>query len=281
MRNSWIYGVCLAFLLTGCVAAQSSGVPQAGQDAPAVLSDAPSASGANVFNPYMHEKLPNTRKLSAEGSKMLSSLGGRAQSIEGEAAYRRHWREEMYPVVHGGRTAPHEVLVLLDYANPRSEKVWNSVADASRSIPAANGKVVLFGNSSETYGTDLVGFGVWLSYSRPGQAMRWIGHSLARWNAVKAQQKSHGGAKRFDNEYDATATSSDYPMIYSYLTQVTPPVTENELSLSRYCYEAGNVNMYQTVQLCRYYGVKQLPAVIVDGKVLSDVSAQKILEAMK
>ena len=111
--------------------------------------------------------------------------------------------------------------------------------------------------------------------------MRWIGHSLARWNAVKAQQKSHGGAKRFDNEYDATATSSDYPRIYSYLTQVTPPVTENELSLSRYCYEAGNVNMYQTVQLCRYYGVKQLPAVIVDGKVLTDVSAQKILEAMK
>ena len=51
--------------------------------------------------------------------------------------------------------------------------------------------------------------------------------------------------------------------------------------MAKYCYNAGNVNMYQTVQLCRYYGVKSLPAVVVDGKVLGQVSAKAIVDAMK
>ena len=55
----------------------------------------------------------------------------------------------------------------------------------------------------------------------------------------------------------------------------------DELAVAKYCYNAGNVNMYQTVQLCRYYGVKSLPAVVVDGKVLGQISAKAIVNAMK
>ena len=49
-----------------------------------------------------------------------------------------------------------------------------------------------------------------------------------------------------------------------------------------YCYDAGNVNMYQAAQLSRYYGVKTLPAVIVDGRLLQDdPDADDILSALK
>lgn len=51
--------------------------------------------------------------------------------------------------------------------------------------------------------------------------------------------------------------------------------------MAKYCYDAGNVNLYQTVQLCRYYGIKTLPAVVVDGKPLATVSAKSILNALK
>ncbi len=55
----------------------------------------------------------------------------------------------------------------------------------------------------------------------------------------------------------------------------------DELDVARYCYDAGNVNMYQTTQLCRYYGVNELPAVIVDGRPLGKVSADAILKALR
>ena len=52
--------------------------------------------------------------------------------------------------------------------------------------------------------------------------------------------------------------------------------------MARYCYDAGNVNMYQAAQLSRYYGVKTLPAVIVDGRLLQDdPDADDILSALK
>ena len=58
---------------------------------------------------------------------MLQKMGGRATSIEGEAAYRPQWKQELYPVLFGDPKAPHEVLVLLDFASPQSEKVWHDV----------------------------------------------------------------------------------------------------------------------------------------------------------
>ena len=51
--------------------------------------------------------------------------------------------------------------------------------------------------------------------------------------------------------------------------------------MARYCYNAGNVNMYQAVQISRYYGVKRIPAVIVDGRVLASPSAQDIVSALR
>ena len=48
-----------------------------------------------------------------------------------------------------------------------------------------------------------------------------------------------------------------------------------------YAYEAGNVNMFQTGQAKRYYGVKSLPAVVVDGRVMDQPSADAIVKAVQ
>lgn len=50
----------------------------------------------------------------------------------------------------------------------------------------------------------------------------------------------------FNNEYDATVQSADYPIHYSYMARLRPPVSANqELAVAKYCYNAGNVNLYQ------------------------------------
>ena len=54
-----------------------------------------------------------------------------------------------------------------------------------------------------------------------------------------------------------------------------------ELSVAKYCYDAGNVNLYQAEQISKYYGIKALPAVVVDGQHLSSVSAGSILKALQ
>ena len=45
--------------------------------------------------------------------------------------------------------------------------------------------------------------------------------------------------------------------------------------------QAGNVNMFQTGQAKRYYGVKSLPAVVVDGRVMDQPSADAIVKAVQ
>jgi hypothetical protein len=241
------------------------------------------AGEVNAFNPYINTVLPSTRQAFSDNAEMLRQMGADAHRIENEAAYRRHWREELYPVVFGDARAPHEILILLDFAEPLSEKAWQAVVTATRSLSPTQTKVVVFGNSKEKYGTDLMGFAIWLSYSHKTEVMPWLGHSLARWNAIKAGQKHlKGRAVPFDNEYDATLSPGDYPMIYSYVEKMRPRVPLNEeQALSRYCYEAGNVNLYQATQVSEYYEVKALPAVIVDGRHLDAPSAETIILALK
>ncbi|WP_022655138.1 hypothetical protein [uncultured Desulfovibrio sp.] len=289
MRGLLVSTMLLGLLLSGCGAvgpgetagSADRGVPSAaGTDA--ALSSSTPGGGANAFNPYLRERLPNTRMMSAEAAQMLGKLGAHTQSIEGEAAYREHWRQELYPVVFGDPRASHEILVLLDFSAPQSEKVWQAVVEASRSLSPQQCKIVIFGNSRENYGTDLLGLAIWISYSRPGQAMPYLSYALERWNVVKAKQKHSGGVRPFTNEYDATAMATDFPIHYGYLTRLRPPVpAKNELPVAKYCYDAGNVNMYQTVQLCRYYGVKSLPAVVADGKVLEQINTRAIVSAVK
>lgn len=277
MRHFLLPLCVLACMMFGCGA--SGGAPTDGQVA---LSASEPGGGTNAFNPYMRDKLPNTRQTTSEGQQMLGHLGGRAQSIESEAAHRKNWRDEIYPVVFGDRKAPHEIIVVLDFSNPESQRIWQDVVQASKSLTPSQCKIVVFGRSKENYGTDLMGLAIWIAHSRPGQAMPYLTYALARWNEVKAQQKSSGVVKKFTNEYDATAKSTDYPIHYAYFSRLNPPLPANqELAVAKYCYDAGNVNMYQAVQVCEYYGVSKVPAVIVDGKPLGKVSADAILAALK
>lgn len=284
MRGRLVPVLMMTLTLLGCAAGGSgSGQEAAGAASDQVaLSDAAPGGGANAFNPHMQAKLPNTREHTAEGQQMLGAMGGGVPTIEGEAAHRRNWREEIYPVVFGERTAPHEILVLLNFSNPGSAEVWKAVTTASRSLSPQQCKIVVFGNSTENYGTDLIGLAIWIAHSRPGQAMPYLTYALNRWNEVKAAQRRAGNVKTFKNEYDATARATDYPIHYAYLSHLKPPVpASDELNVAKYCYNAGNVNMYQTTQICQYYGVSGLPAVIVDGRVLGRVSAEAILKALK
>lgn len=270
MKKLWMPVILLATLLFGCGAGQNGSL------------DMGEAGGkANDFNPYMREKLPNTRHISLDGSKMLGQIGGSAQSIEGEARHRKNWREEIYPVVFGNRKAPHEIIVVLNFSEPECERLWQAVTEAAKSLKPADCKIVIYGKSDETYGIDLTGMAIWLAHSRKGQAMPWITYALSRWNAAKDAQKSAGKVKKFSNEYDAVPTPQDFPILQGYLSRVNPPVpASQELALARYCYDAGNVNMYQATQICKYYGATSLPAVIVDGKVLKNATKDAILAAL-
>lgn len=292
---SLVFGVCL--MLAGCAGQVSGSGSSAGQTADPgvhqatdqaaqpeqnVAASGRSVSGANLFNPYLNERLPNLRKTAPQGAELLDKLGGGSQSIQGEAAHRPAWRKELYPVVFGSPTAAHEIIVMLDFSAPESAKVWQAVVAASRRLNANACKIVVFGNSRETYGTDLMGLGIWLAQARPAQAMPWYTYALERWNAVKAAQRAAGKPRQFRHEYDATVAPSDYPIHYGYLTRLSPPVPEEkELEIVRYSYDAGNVNMYQAVQIASYYGIDRLPAIIADGKVLSQPTASAILAATR
>lgn len=269
--------IFLAFAILGCFL---YGCASGGNNS-SFSNIAPGKGEANAFNPYLQSKLPNLRETTSEGRTMLGQLGARPQSIEGEAGHRKNWRDEIYPVVFGDKKAPHEIIVILNFAEPECEKVWKAVVEASKSLSPQQCKIVVLGKSSENYGTDLMGLTIWLAHSRPTSAMPFLTHALTRWNVVKAAQKSAGNLKTFTNEYDATATSQDYPIHYDYLMRLNPPVPQSQQpAIAKYCYDAGNVNMYQAEQICRYYGVKKLPAVIVDGRILGNVNAQTILAAM-
>lgn len=264
----------MAICLLGCATTQSG----ASND---LTSVAEPGGKANDFNPYMRDKLPNTRQISSDGARMLNELGATAQSIEGEAKHRKSWREEVYPVVFGERKAPHEIIVVLNFSNPASEQAWQAVVAASKSLSPNQCKIVVFSRSDENYALDLMGLTIWLAQARPDKAMPWLTQALSRWNAVKNAQKAAGQTKKFNNEYDSTGPGQQFPIHYTYLSQLQPPISANhELAISKYCYNAGNINMYQATQICKYYGVAKLPAVIVDGKVISSITPEAILAAL-
>ena len=174
--------------------------------------------------------------------------------------------------------------VLLDFGNPASAKVWQQVVEASRSLNPAQCKIVVFGNSRENYGTDLMGLAIWISYQRKGQAMSYLTYALDRWNEVKAGQKrTRGKAIPFTNEYDATVQPTDFPIHYAYLQRLNPPVpASQEMDVTSYCYDAGSVNMYQAVQLARHYKLSGLPALVADGRVIpASSSASAIVGALR
>ena len=267
----------LAISIGGCANSQSP----APEDSMIVVNANP-GSGANAFNPYVNQKLPNLRSGTTEGNQMLGALGARGQTIEGEAAHRANWKEELYPIVFGDAKAPGEIIALLDFSNPESEKIWSQVQTASKSLSPSQCKIVVYGKSRENYGVDLMGLAIWLSHSRKDQAMPYLSYALKRWNEVKAAQKKSGQEKTFTNEYDATASAQDFPIHYGYISRLNPPIpTNQELSVAKYCYNAGNVNMYQANQIAQYYGVKSLPAVIVNGRPLANPTAANILAALK
>ena len=114
-----------------------------------------SAEG-NRYNPYLQSRLP-ALGLNGESEEIARALGGKASSLQDEAAHRKNWKEEVYPVVFGNRKASNEVLVFLDYANPESRRVWAEVVAASRKLDPKNSKIVVMGKSSEPYGTELMG----------------------------------------------------------------------------------------------------------------------------
>ena len=260
-------------ILSGCGARQDSG---------SGATYAATSGSGNEFNPFINSKLPNLRPISDEGHKMLGAMGGGAQSIEGEAAHRKNWRDEIYPVVFGSKTAPGEIMVLLDFSNPDSLKVWQQVLEASRSLSPEQCKIVVFGRSQENYGTDLLGLAIWLVHSRPGQAMNYLTYALKSWNDAKKSLASQGISRKFTNEYDAVASKNAMPIHFAYLAKLQPPIPQQqEPAVAKYCYDAGSVNMYQANQICQYYGIQKLPAVIVNGKVLSNISASSILASLK
>ena len=91
-----------------------------------------------------------------------------------------------------------------------------------------------------------------------------------------------GKARRFVTEYDAVASPTDDPMVFQGMSRLNPPVPESQqCDVAQYVYDAGNVNLFQASEAAKYYSVKRLPAVVVDGRVLSSPSASAITGAVK
>ncbi len=237
---------------------------------------------ANAFNPYTGRALPTAKAPRGDEARILKELGGKVSSTATEAAHRARWREEAYPIVAGGRNSRHEVLVLLDFADPASRPLWQAVTQAARSLSPDAARFVLFGYSEELYATDLIGLAIWASLERPGQALDCVSWSLRRWDEIKAGQKKQGRVKKFVTEYDAVVTSRDYPMAFTAMGRFRPPVPEDGQSrLARYIYEAGNVNLFQTTEVRAYYKVEKLPALVVDGAVFTKISGSELLQRLR
>ena len=266
MRIFCCLPILLSLLLLGCSAGATS---------------AKVSGGGNKYNPYLQTRLPGGSML-GDKEGMLQEMGARPATLQDEVQHRPHWKEEVYPVVFGNRQGTAEVLVFLDYAAPQSEAVWKEVVKATRSLDPKTTKVVVLGKSSEKYGIELMGGGIWASYMRPQAALQYFTQTLGRWNAVKAQQAKQGRTRPFTYEYDATAASTDQPILYNFLAQVQPPVPgKDHVSIVRYAYDAGNVNLFQAVSAAADYGVKSFPAVVVNDRLLSQPTAQTIVDAVK
>lgn len=237
---------------------------------------------SNRYNPYVQSRLPAAVP-SDEVSQGIEKMGGKNTTIQDEASHRKNWKEELYPIVFGDQKAPNTIIVLLDYAAPQSQQVWNDVVQAVSRMDPNKVQVVVFGNSSEQYGTELMGYGIWMSFMRPKQAMAYFSYTLAQWNDVKRRQTAlHGKTRSFQYEFDGTAGETERPFVYNVIDQLKPPLSDKQqVELVKYAYDAGNINMFQAVELARDYAIRQLPAVIVNDTVLQQVTVPAIVNAIK
>ncbi|MDO5536064.1 MAG: hypothetical protein Q4F72_00835 [Desulfovibrionaceae bacterium] len=248
-----------------------------GQPAPAAADN-----DANAFNTYTGKPLPASRTPQGDEAEILKALGGRPRSIAADTAYRKHSRQELYPCLYGTPGAGHEVLVLLDFASPASRPLWEAVRGAVAKVPASAARVVLFGRSNEAYAMDLTGLAIWAARERPGQAVDYVTWALRRWDEVKAGQRRLGAERVFRDEYDAVVTPKDYPMVFTGMSRFRPAVPEKDQSeVARYVYDAGNVNLFQSTEVCSYYGVEKMPALVVDGKVYTKMTAAELVSLLK
>lgn len=239
------------------------------------------AYAKNRYNPYMQQKLP-TPLHSDENKDILAALGGHPTTIQDEAGHRKHWREEIYPVVFGNKTAPGEVLVFLDYTSPESAVVWREVVKATALLNPQTSKVVVFGNSKEHYGTELLGGGIWIGYARPAKALEYFTYTLTAWNSAKTRHQQQGRQRRFVYDVDTSFDTGALPILPAYLETLQPTLsTEAQARILDGAYEAGNVNMFQAMTAAHYYNVPQLPAVVVNGRLLSNPTATTIVQAVK
>lgn len=249
-----------------------------------VLGQTPALAdgAANAFNPYTGKAMPSSRKVKGEDSKILEALGGTQRSIATDAAYRPHWKEEAYPVLKGTRDARHEVLFVLDMADPAARPLWKTVRAAMDKLPVSQARLVLFARSAEVYATDLAGLAIWACRERPGQAMTYLSWVLQRWDDIKSAQRRKGSVRPFNNEYDAVLSRKDYPMAFVAMNSCFKPrVPEKDQSrLAAYIYEAGNINLYQATEVCRYYELETPSGLIVDGKVVDRGISASALKAL-
>jgi hypothetical protein len=176
--------LALGLLLGGCGFSGGESAPRGAVNLP---SEAHSDK-ANLFNPFLRQSLPNLRAGSPEAVAMINQLGGKVTSIEGEAAYRPQWKTEVYPVVFGDPKAPHEVLVLLDFAAPDSARVWRAASEAARSCrrPVQDCR---FCQQQRILRHGLMGMAIWIVHNRPGQAMPYLTYALERWTASRRAEK--------------------------------------------------------------------------------------------
>lgn len=230
------------------------------------------AADANAFNPYTGKPLPVTRQVKGEEAKILSALGGTPRSIAADAAYRANWKEEIYPILKGSTASRHEVLVVIDFADPKSRQIWQQVARVAKATPDASARFVLFGKSAELYATDLTGLAIWACRERKGQAIDYVTWAMQRWDSIKQGLKKQGKARPFHNEYDAVLTRKDYPMVFVAMEKCFKPrvAAAEQSNLATYAYEAGNINLFQASEVCRYYELKKASGLIVDGEVLDN-----------
>ena len=240
-----------------------------------IPAEAPCAD-AQAFDPYLHSEFPNSRKPKGEAAEMLRKLGGRPHDIAAEAGWRRHWREEVYPVLFGDPKAPHEILVMIDFASPKTRAVWGAVKGAMARLNPSQAKVVLFSDSSELYAYDMTGLVLWANINRRGKGAETLDWALAAWDKAKAKKRG----KKFISEYDSVSSRTELPMVFQGMRRLGVSEAE-ECKVADYAYEAGTVNMFQTGQAKRYYGVKSLPAVVVDGRVMDQPSADAIVKAVQ
>ncbi len=238
------------------------------------------AGEAHIFNPYLSAKLPSGQ-LQGESAKMAQSLGGTSSNLQSEIHYRKFWRQEAYPVVFGNPQASHEVLVFLDYAIPQSQNLWAQVVQASQRMNAQHVKIAVFAKNTEPYGTELMGGGIWFAYSHPSLALDYYTYTLQAWNTAKQRLQAQGVRRAFVNEYDATA-GSELPILYAYLERVQSMVpAQQHFDIVKYAFDAGNINMFQATLATQEYDVSSFPAVVINGQLLSSVSAQNILNALR